>query len=63
MMTKIKAIVHFVFVFTWYIVHATRLEFHSFEPNFMEVDASGERMASRHWKASGATVVNNNFVR
>jgi len=63
MMTKIKAIIHFVFLFTWYIVYATRLEFHSFEPNFMEVDASGERMASRHWKASGSTVVNNNFVR
>eukprot|EP01039_Chlorochromonas_danica_P003611 gene3612-3954_t len=39
------------------------LEYHSFEPPFNEVDASGNRLASPHWRTSGTTVVNNNFIR
>lgn len=39
------------------------LEHHSFEPPFADVDASGSRIISPHWRTSGTTVVNNNFIR
>ena len=42
---------------------AERLDFHSFEPPFTEVDHAGTRMVSRHWRPSGTTVVQSNFVR
>eukprot|EP01031_Cornospumella_fuschlensis_P032804 gene32804-39660_t len=39
------------------------LEHHSFEPPFTDVDASGSRVVNPHWRTSGTTVVNNNFIR
>jgi len=36
---------------------------HNFAPPFQEIDNSGERLVSKHWRNSGTTVVNNNFVR
>jgi mannose-binding lectin 2 len=42
---------------------AEQLDYHTFQPPFAEVDNSGERLASQHWKSSGETVVNNNFIR
>jgi mannose-binding lectin 2 len=43
--------------------YANFLEFHSFEPPYSEVDVSGVRLASPNWRASGTTIVNNNFIR
>lgn len=43
--------------------YADFMEFHSFEPPYTDVDTSGQRLASQHWRASGTTVVNNNFIR
>jgi mannose-binding lectin 2 len=45
------------------LCEASHLENHSFLPPFLEVDNSGERQASRHWRSSGATEVNSNFIR
>jgi len=39
------------------------LEYHSFQPPFKEIDNGGQRMVSRHWRDSGATKINSNFVR
>jgi lectin, mannose-binding 2 len=39
------------------------LEFHSFQAPFNDVDSTGARLASPHWRASGTTAVNNNFIR
>lgn len=45
------------------IVNATRLDDHSFEPPFKDIDHSGERLVNKNWRNSGVAVVNNNFVR
>jgi mannose-binding lectin 2 len=39
------------------------LEFHTFQPPFQEVDSTGARLPSPHWRTYGTTVVNNNFIR
>lgn len=39
------------------------LEYHNFAPPFQDVDNSGERLVSKHWRSSGTAVVNNNFIR
>lgn len=44
-------------------INAEKLEFHSFEPPFEEVDHGGIRQISRHWRSFGTAVVNNNFIR
>lgn len=46
-----------------YICKAEKLDFHTFEPPFNDVDHAGQRMVSRHWRPSGTAVVQNNFVR
>lgn len=56
----------FVIFLIFIILHFSigeRLNFHSFEPPFTDVDSNGERMISRHWRTSGSTVVNSNFIR
>lgn len=44
-------------------VYSEKLDYHSFEPPFADVDHSGERMVSRHWRTFGTTTVNSNFIR
>lgn len=43
--------------------YAEKLGFHTFEPPFNDIDSNGERMINRHWRTSGTTVVNSNFIR
>jgi hypothetical protein len=45
--------------------HATaeKIESHTFEPPFKDVDTSGLRMVSHNWRSSGSTMVNSNFAR
>ncbi len=45
------------------LCNAEHMEFHNFQPPYQDVDNSGERLASRHWRSSGVTVVNTNFIR
>lgn len=58
-----KLVCIFIFVNLNWFLSAEQLEYHTFQPPFQDVDSSGERLASKHWRTSGATVVNNNFVR
>lgn len=44
------------------ICYAKQIEALSFAPPFTEIDSVGARMV-RNWKASGSTLVSNNFVR
>jgi lectin, mannose-binding 2 len=39
------------------------LQYHSFQAPFTKVDSSGSRIVSDEFRASGTTVVNQNFVR
>jgi mannose-binding lectin 2 len=39
------------------------LQFHSFQPPFNQVDASGTRIINENWRSSGTAVVNSNFIR
>lgn len=39
------------------------LEYHTFQPPFQEVDSTGARLPSPHWRTYGTAVVNNNFIR
>ena len=45
------------------LAHAEFLDFQSFQPPFQEVDTTGTRIINSHFRTSGTTVVNNNFVR
>ncbi len=45
------------------IALAERMEFHSFEPPFEDIDNSGVRQVNKHWRTSGHAVVNYNFAR
>jgi hypothetical protein len=45
------------------VISADKMEYHSFEAPFSDVDNQGLRMVSRHWRSSGSTVVVNNFAR
>jgi mannose-binding lectin 2 len=60
-----KAIFSFAFFFFQFItfLKSEKLEFHSFESPFTEVDGAGVRILSRLWRTHGSTVVNNNFIR
>jgi mannose-binding lectin 2 len=42
---------------------AEKLEQHSFEAPFEEVDHGGQKIVGKHWRQFGSTVVNNNFIR
>lgn len=55
----------FVVVFALFcsVCTAEKLEYHTFQPPFSEIDAAGTRQVGLHWRTSGTTVVNNNFVR
>ena len=44
-------------------VHADKIDHLSFEPPFQDIDASGLRLISHNWRASGSTMVNSNFAR
>lgn len=44
-------------------ISSEKLDYHSFEPPFNDVDSSGERIVNRHWRGAGTTVVNSNFIR
>ena len=52
-----------IFVHQQDSVYANKLTSLSFEPPFRDIDNSGLRMVSTGWRTSGATVINNNFVR
>lgn len=43
--------------------NAERLEHHTFQPPFEQVDSAGVRIVNPHWKTSGTTTVNKNFIR
>lgn len=45
------------------VVNGEKLEQHSFEAPFEEVDHSGQKIVGKHWRQFGTTVVNNNFIR
>lgn len=46
-----------------YHAMAEKINTHSFEPPFQDIDTSGSRMVSNYWRGSGSTTVNNNFAR
>ena len=52
-----------IFVHQQDSVYANKMTSLSFEPPFRDIDNSGLRMVSTGWRTSGATVINNNFVR
>jgi mannose-binding lectin 2 len=45
------------------VSYGEKLESHSFDPPFEEVDHAGQRIVGKNWRQFGSTVVNNNFIR
>lgn len=44
-------------------ISSDKLEGHSFQPPFKDVDSAGNRNLGPFWRVHGKAVVNNNFVR
>lgn len=40
-----------------------KLQQHTFEPPYNEVDGQGDRIVAKNWRSSGHTVVHTNFIR
>lgn len=62
-MSGVKLLVALFLCFIVLFAQAEFLEFQSFQPPFQEVDTTGTRIVNGHFRTSGTTVVNNNFIR
>ena len=61
-MISLQVIAFFVFAF-FCLSSSEKLGYHSFEPPFTDVDSSGLKQVNNHWRISGSTIVQNNFLR